>query len=213
MTYRTFKKPVGKVPPIVMVAGIGALGFAIYQFWWLPKAQAALAARAARDPNQVRAAQALLQQAQDLQHKNPGMSLQTAFEKIGTIGCQVVAVKYGVKPQFSGGICALAVQLGIEATKLGYKYAKKGGRYVYKGASAVGNAPLAAARYAAKAAASAAEAAAKAAAAAAEAAASAAEDAAGAAASLVGDAASAVGSGLSKVGSGAKKIFCFGRWC
>jgi hypothetical protein len=139
MTYRTYKNPVGKVSPVVMVAGIGAVGFAIYQFWWLPKAQAAqaaLAASAAQDPRQVKAAQALLQQAEELQDKNPGMSLQTAFEKIGTVGCQAVGVSYGVPPQFSSGVCALAVQLGtkigIETTKLGYKYTKKGAKLGYK---------------------------------------------------------------------------------
>lgn len=123
------KKSNNSTKLIATAATLGIAGFLAYKFWYIPNQQAALAARAAQDPNQLAAANALLQQAQELQAKNPGMSLQGAFEKIGTVGCQAVGAYYGIPPQASGGVCALAVhlgtQIGIETTKLGYKYTKK----------------------------------------------------------------------------------------
>ena len=129
MAIRKFNQPSDKkVSTLAIVAGLGVLGFVAYKYWWLPQAQAALAAKAAQDPNQVLAAQALLAQAQKLQQQNPGMSLQQAFEKLGTVGCQAVGAYYGVPPQASGGVCALAVHLGTElgiiTTKYAYKYGK-----------------------------------------------------------------------------------------
>lgn len=111
---------------IIGLAVLGAAGYLIYDQWYLPQQRA------------KRAADDLARQIAAYQARNPGMSTSDALRGLGKTICQGTALYYGVPPQLSGDVCAMAVQLAPTLLEATYKGVSAGLTATTKGIGQVG---------------------------------------------------------------------------